>query len=286
MKNVISFPQDIAAFAKRLALLSEYHVGDRVNSVRGPGRDLERPPISAGDASVWNAHGERFAQDENGYLVFPAIVKEVRADGKLLLAYEDKDCTSLGADAFGLEEKDWVTPRVTMPWHPTFLKGQTKILLRRNMRGGTKLEGLEVRWRHVSNILHALTKLGRWRLDGEVGPMHRYYDKRLFHLPTEAEILHQYAPEKELEEVNTAEGLARVGFDVADLEGDAEDGEAEADFDDATSREKHRAVDAGAFDDWLTFGGFDLGDVVQKWWAVLPPADAGEEVGLRRSWGR
>ena len=44
----------------------------------------------------------------------------------------------------------------------------------------------------MSNILHALTKLGCWRLDGEVGPMHRYYDRRLFPLPSPDEILRQY----------------------------------------------------------------------------------------------
>ena len=145
VKNVISFPQDIAAFAKRLALLSEYRERDRVNSVRGPGDDVERPPISARDASP--ADRERFGEDENGYLVFPAKIVEVLPGGRLRLAYEDSECRSLGA--FGVEEMDQVSPRVTMPWNPRFLKGQTKILLRRNMRGGKKLEGLEVRWRLV-----------------------------------------------------------------------------------------------------------------------------------------
>ena len=126
------------------------------------------------------ADRERFGEDENGYLVFPARIVEVLASGQLKFAYEDGHCNPLGAD--GVEEIDQVSPQVTMPWHPRFLKGVTKILLRRNMRGGKKLEGLEVSWRNVANILHALTKVGRWRLDGEEGPMHRYYDKRLFHL--------------------------------------------------------------------------------------------------------
>ena len=36
VKNVISFPQDIGSFAKRFALLAEYRVKDRVNSMRVP----------------------------------------------------------------------------------------------------------------------------------------------------------------------------------------------------------------------------------------------------------
>ena len=41
------------------------------------------------------------------------------------------------------------------------------------------LEGLELRWGLVSNILHALTQLGRWRLDGGAEePMHKWYDPR------------------------------------------------------------------------------------------------------------
>ena len=32
-RNTISFPQDVAGFARRAGLLREYRVGDRVNSV-------------------------------------------------------------------------------------------------------------------------------------------------------------------------------------------------------------------------------------------------------------
>ena len=67
-----------------------------------------------------------------------------------------------------------------MPWHPKFLKDQLVIILRRNLGHGRVLAGLEVRWRLVSNILNALTRLGHWRLDGSVGPMHKWYDSRLF----------------------------------------------------------------------------------------------------------
>jgi len=278
VKNVISFPQDIGAFAKRLALLAEYREKDRVNSVRGPGTDVNRPPIVWANASP--ADQERFGKDEDGYMVFPARIVEVLPGGRQLkLAYEDSQCNSLGA--FGIEEMDQVSPRVTMPWHPRFLKGQTKIYLRRNMRGGKKLEGLEVRWRLVGNILHALTHVARWGLDGEAGPMHRYYDRRLFHLPSVEEILEEYAPDKE---VNTAEGLVSVGFDVAALDEDEEEEAVGADPADGAMTEQSGAIDKAVFDQWLTLGGLELGGVVQKWWSEMPPAAEGEEVGLRRNW--
>ena len=69
---------------------------------------------------------------------------------------------SLAADMVGEEWADYVTPRVTMPWHPRFLKGQTKILLRRNLRGGKKFEGIEVRWRLVSFRLCSVLAAGVW----------------------------------------------------------------------------------------------------------------------------
>ena len=286
VKNVISFPQDIASFAKRLALLCEYRVGDRVNSVRGPenGDDKNRAPKSAQTALPEDLR--RFAVDEDGYLVYPAKVVEVLSDGSLKLAYEDAECNSLGAT--GVEWPDQVSPRVTMPWNPRFLKGQTKILLRRNMRGGQKLEGLEVRWRLVSNILRALITVGHWRLDGEEGPMHRYYDKRLFHVPSVEEILEEYAPQGEEAldlEANTAEGLLRAGFDVGGVGGDEEDDRDASGGEDVGGCEEDRIVEKETFDRWLTLTGQDLGDVVQKWWCELPPAPEGDEVGLRRSWG-
>ena len=52
--NVISFAQDVAGFAGRVGVApgqSEYRAGDRVNSVRGPGRRVDRMPKWVGDAS-------------------------------------------------------------------------------------------------------------------------------------------------------------------------------------------------------------------------------------------
>ena len=91
--------------------------------------------------------------------MFPATVRSVDLAGKFRLEY-DRD--------FGEGEVEiaHVQTRVRMPWHPKFLKGVYTHMLRRNFGKGRVLEGLEFRWGLVSNILHALTQLGRWRLDG------------------------------------------------------------------------------------------------------------------------
>ena len=282
VKNVISFPQDIAGFAARLGLLAGYRPGDRVNSSRGPedGRNIDRPPKRAAD--LWEK--ERFAEDENGYLVFPAVVREIGADGRLILDYEDSEERPLGS---GEEWADSVTPRVTMPWHPRFLKGQTKILLRRNLRGGKKLEGLEVRWRLVSNILQAWLCVGRWRLDGKEGPMHKYYDKRLFRVVSETDILQQYAPkgvDGSLEELRTEAELAAAGFDFGSL-GAGEDDELDDGAADEEAFTEELDVDTDLFTRWMTVAGMSLGDVVQRWWADLEPAPEGCVVGVRQNWG-
>jgi hypothetical protein len=214
MKNVISFPQDFAGFARRLGLLNQYRPMDRVNSVRGPGRgvqkgDVSREPKLAREASLEDK--QRYGEDERGYLVYPAEVLEVLPDGKLHLKYD----FGLGED---VEMPEQVWPRIHMPWHPRFLKGQTKILLQRNIGRGRKLEGLEVRWGYLTRILGALTTWGRWHMGEADGPMHKYYDKRLFHLMSEAEVLAEYAPtgaDGNPTDVTTADGLLAAGFDVS-----------------------------------------------------------------------
>ena len=119
-KNVISFPQDLASFAKRVGLLCCFKKGDRVNSVKGPGRDRDRQPVWKYDAS--DRDRDRFSEDECGRLVFPGTVREVLSDGALVVDY---DC---GGE--GLEEIDGVRPRIRMPWHPRFLEGQFGFMLR------------------------------------------------------------------------------------------------------------------------------------------------------------
>ena len=99
---------------------------------------------------------------------------------------------------------------------PHFLKGQTKILLQRNLGRGKKIEGLEVRWGNVARIVRALTMVGDWREGEPAGPMHKYYVQRLFRLMSEADVLAQYAP-KGVDgnpiDACTADGLVAAGFD-------------------------------------------------------------------------
>ena len=119
-----------------MGVLRQYREGERVNSNRGPGADIDRParqPTSPEER-------ERFAVDEAGYMVFPATVKSVLADGRLLVKYDDFD----GAE--GVELPQNVCARVQMPWHPTHLNEALIIMLRRNVGHGKVLEGLEVRW--------------------------------------------------------------------------------------------------------------------------------------------
>ena len=59
------------------------------------------------------------------------------------------------------------------------------LMLRRNVgRGRAPIEGLQVRWHFVANLLQALTAYARnepWRLGGGVvEPMHKHYDSKLF----------------------------------------------------------------------------------------------------------
>ena len=80
-KNTISFPQDIARFAVRMEMLrpEEYHEKDRVNSRRGPGRDVGRPELRADDPSVEGR--ERFGVDEYGCPVEASGVRRATDSG-------------------------------------------------------------------------------------------------------------------------------------------------------------------------------------------------------------
>ena len=156
------------------------------------------------------ADRERFATDESGCLVYPATIREVLPDGLLVLDY---DC---GGD--GVEEAQHVWPRVRLPHQPKFLKGQLAIMLRRNLGHGRVLEGLEVRWSLVSNILDALMKLGPWRLDGSRGPMHKWYDNRLFDAMGYEDIAAKIASKDNADQpmdIRTGAGLMQAGFDLS-----------------------------------------------------------------------
>ena len=153
-RNVISFPQGVAGVAKRLRLLEGYKVGDRVNSLRGPGENKDRPMKKSSNATPDEL--QRCARDEDGYLVFPATVVQV-GEADLLLQYD-----GTGEVQQGWEETRHVTPRICMPSHPRFLKGEFSIMLRRNVGRGVVLEGLEVRWWLVSALLRVLMRYHKW----------------------------------------------------------------------------------------------------------------------------
>ena len=208
-KNVISFTQDTPAFAHRVGLLCRYDPGDWVNTRRGPGMALGTPGKHAFSATE---QGIRLlAQDEQGYLVYSATVESVDLAGKLRLKYDH----DLGE---GEVEISHVQPRVRMPWHPKFLKGVCTLMLRRNLGRGRVLEGLELRWGLVPDILQALAQLGRWRLDGGADePMHKWYDPRAFDLPSRAEIMSTRAVMSDgaaLPDARTGEELLASGLDV------------------------------------------------------------------------
>eukprot|EP00959_Pyramimonas_sp_CCMP1952_P101835 2130223-Pyramimonas_sp.AAC.1 len=130
--------------------------------------------------------------DDGGCVIYPGVIREVRPDGVLVVEYDS------GGE--GLERQENVRPRVQMPWQPKHVP--LHLMLRRNV-GGKRgvLEGLSVRWRFVANVLqalraHAAPGAGPWRLDGvsEQEPMHKYYDRRRFHVMTVEELRAEYAP--------------------------------------------------------------------------------------------
>ena len=73
-------------------------------------------------------------------------------------------------------------------------------LMRRNVGYGQVLEGLEVRWGLVVKIMQALVAYPEagalpWRECGQwAEPMHKYYDRKLFDVLSEEEVLAKYAP--------------------------------------------------------------------------------------------
>ena len=78
-RNVISFPQDIGVFAADHQLFKGFRVGDRVNSVRGPGRAVSRAPRRA--VAAPQAERDRFSDYSGGALIYLATVQDLWADG-------------------------------------------------------------------------------------------------------------------------------------------------------------------------------------------------------------
>ena len=153
--------------------MKQFRVNDRVHSNRPPGTDpsnVNRPVLLWSTASVeWQ---RKYAHNSAGAILLPATVTRVDPDGRLLLKYDD----DLGV---GVEYREQVTARVQMPWHPKALHDNLVIMLRKNVGYGRVLEGLEVRWPLVVQVMQALTScpgIGEpaWRDDGAVDePMHR-----------------------------------------------------------------------------------------------------------------
>ena len=133
-----------------------------------------------------------FAVDASGCMVYPATVREVYPDGRLLLDYD------LGGS--GYERWQNVRPRQVYPHSPRNVP--LHLMLRRNVgRGRAPIEGLQVRWHFVANLLQALTAHARrepWRLGGVASePMHKHYDPKLFDVVTDEEELRlRYAPKR------------------------------------------------------------------------------------------
>ena len=137
-KNMISFPQSPGKLFHRLGVLKHFRIGDRVNSTRGPGGDLDRPARLSRVAS--EEEQKAFATDKEGRLVFPGTVTRLEGVEIVYVKYDhtgDEECR---------ERAEGLTPRLQMPWHPQLLQGQYVIRLTQNVRHGDPIEGLEARW--------------------------------------------------------------------------------------------------------------------------------------------
>ena len=110
-----------------------------MNSVRGPYgdvRDSRRLPVMAKD--VGEAERTCYGVNPRGELVFPGTVREVLNTGEIVVDYR------FGGE--GLELREHLEHRITLPWSPKVLRGTQVIMLRRGLSHGRVLEGLEVRW--------------------------------------------------------------------------------------------------------------------------------------------
>jgi len=270
-RNTISFPQDLAGFLARTGLSGKYRVGDRVNSVRGPGHDLARAPMMARDAPPGLL--QQCATNAAGQLTFGATITGERQDGAYELRYD------VAADATGVELVEHLTPRVQMPWHPKDLRGQLVIMLRRNMGHGQLLEGLEVRWGLVHRLLQVLSQPGWWR-PGQTHPepMHKWYDTRVLDVLSEEEMRARFAPADSsgpAKDARTGDDLSAQGFDVRSwfTEAEAAGGGEHPDSVGETSPLGDARVDEDEFADWLFLGTqgraeLPLGYQVARWWSM------------------
>jgi len=291
-KNIISFPQDLRKTVVQHGMLREFKICDRVNSVRGPGEDLERQPKRAQDAS--DEERCQFSVDSNGCLVYPATVRAVDGPHKVSLEY---DCCK---GVWYPEYVENVTSRVQMPWHPRKLHGKLVIMLTRNVPHGDPIEGLEVRWGVVCNILRALTACPHiyrhlvatpWREGEDVTqPMHKWYNLHIgmFDVLTEAECRHLYAPrfvdgvvvgpeEAAMlgstymslgEDLRTPDDMLAAGLDVRSDTGD------DSDLVDGV-------VEKDDFQAWIMLKGLVVASELYKWWLHREVEDEGAVEGWK-----
>ena len=137
------------------------------------------------------------------------------------------------------------------------------------------LDGLEVRWGLVVRALQALTRLGPWRGDNTIGPMHKWYDPRLFDVLPEKEVRWKCAPkvwrgelveqdhadelqsqgeQVEAVDVRTAAELHAAGFEVRHL--GAEDSDLQPE---GSSSASDALLEPDVFSSWLLLQQHRLG---------------------------
>ena len=207
-------------FFGRLGALRQFRANSRVNTKRGPGQDVSRPilfPDASGD-------GAAVPICLRPHRKFYGTVREVRPGGVLVV---DLDESCGGGTALELPEN--VTPRVQMPGQPAALREGLVVLMRRNLGHGRVVEGLEIRWGLVAQMLRALAFVSEnWRPSEGAGPMHKFFDPALFDFEVDAERLKKlYGPKRYrgvLVDAAEVEKLLREGVDPSDIDVNIEDG--------------------------------------------------------------
>ena len=81
-----------------------------------------------------------------------------------------------------------ITQRVQLPWKPSDLRDYLVIFRRRNADKDEYIEDLKVRRRFVEQLLQIFTRLGAWRPDEPLGPMHQSVSYTHLTLPTNREV--------------------------------------------------------------------------------------------------
>ena len=138
---------------------------------------------------------------------------------------------------------------------------------------------MEARWGLVSSVLRALTRFGPWRLDGSSGPMHKWYDPRLFEMLSEDEIKEAYAPKSpdgKFRDVRTGADLAEACFDVRLIGGQQADDMPEGG---GEPREDEAEVDESVFCRWVQWSACRRGEAVGRWWAYMKVSGGEEQAG-------